>query len=59
MKGGGIGEGEVEEKIWFGEKFVQKKTGVYIFHFNPPPGGGGKKMGQGKKMMKYPAEEKE
>ena len=22
---GGIGEGEVEEKIWFGEKFVMKK----------------------------------
>ena len=24
-KGGGITVGEVEEKIWFGEKFVQKK----------------------------------
>ena len=32
-------------------RFFDKFTGVYIFHFNPP-------RGQGKKMMKYQAEEK-
>ena len=38
----GIGEGEVTEKIWFGEKFVQKK------YLGEKKWAWGKKMGVGK-----------